>query len=149
MTTSSKPFAGAGVAHRQREEAERDGQQNDVQHWMLPSDASPIVTDNATQFSMQGVDMHQRAKNVRGAPLPATDAIGFRDGTTANVIGISYRCSVRHDPLLHHRDCTDALKYAMFENGNRPEAVIMVPGVLELDMSARITPPTHQGQASL
>jgi hypothetical protein len=31
---------------------------------------------------------------------------------------------------------TEALKYAMFENGNRPEAVIIVPGVLELNMSA-------------
>ncbi len=29
----------------------------------------------------------------------------------------------------------DALKFALFENGNRPEAVITVPGVLELDMS--------------
>jgi hypothetical protein len=32
-------------------------------------------------------------------------------------------------------DRTQALKFAMFENGNRPQAVIMVPGVLELDMS--------------
>jgi hypothetical protein len=31
----------------------------------------------------------------------------------------------------------DALKFAMFENGHRPQAVIMVPGVIELDMSAR------------
>ena len=31
----------------------------------------------------------------------------------------------------------EALKYALFENGNRPQAVIMVPGLLELDMSAR------------
>jgi hypothetical protein len=30
----------------------------------------------------------------------------------------------------------DALKFAMFENGNRPQAVIMVPDVIELDMSA-------------
>ena len=30
----------------------------------------------------------------------------------------------------------DALKFAMFENGNRPQAVIMVPGTIELDMSA-------------
>ena len=30
----------------------------------------------------------------------------------------------------------EALKFAMFENGHRPQAVIMVPGVLELDMSA-------------
>ena len=31
-------------------------------------------------------------------------------------------------------DRSEALKFAMFENGNRPQAVIMVPGVLELDM---------------
>jgi hypothetical protein len=31
----------------------------------------------------------------------------------------------------------EALKYAMFENGNRPNAVIMVPDVLELDMGGR------------
>jgi hypothetical protein len=30
----------------------------------------------------------------------------------------------------------EALKYAMFENGHRPQAVIMVPDVLELDMSS-------------
>jgi hypothetical protein len=28
-----------------------------------------------------------------------------------------------------------ALKFALFENGNHPEAVVAVPGVLELDMS--------------
>jgi len=33
----------------------------------------------------------------------------------------------------------DALKYALFENGNRPQAVVMVPGVLEL-MSAEPVP---------
>jgi hypothetical protein len=31
---------------------------------------------------------------------------------------------------------TAALKYALFENGNRPQAVVMVPGVLELDLRA-------------
>lgn len=30
----------------------------------------------------------------------------------------------------------DALKFAMFENGNRPQAVIMVTGVLELDINS-------------
>jgi hypothetical protein len=34
-------------------------------------------------------------------------------------------------------DRAEALKFAMFENGNRPQAVIMVPGILELDMSAK------------
>ena len=32
---------------------------------------------------------------------------------------------------------TEAVKFAMFENGNRPKAVIMVPGILELDMSSK------------
>jgi hypothetical protein len=31
----------------------------------------------------------------------------------------------------------EALKFAMCENGNRPQAVIMVPDVLELDMSGK------------
>jgi len=41
----------------------------------------------------------------------------------------------------------DALKFAMFENGNRPQAVIMVPGIIELDMSAR--PRAQVQQAAL
>jgi hypothetical protein len=32
-------------------------------------------------------------------------------------------------------DRTEALRFAMFENGHRPQAVVMVPGVLELDLS--------------
>jgi hypothetical protein len=32
-------------------------------------------------------------------------------------------------------DRTQALRFAMFENGIRPQAAIMVPGVFELDMS--------------
>ena len=39
-------------------------------------------------------------------------------------------------------DRAEALKFAKFENGNRPQAVIMVLGVLELDMSAK--PRSHQ-----
>jgi hypothetical protein len=34
-------------------------------------------------------------------------------------------------------DRAEALKFAMFENGNHPQAVIMVPGVLELDVIGR------------
>ena len=34
----------------------------------------------------------------------------------------------------------EALKFAMFENGNRPQAVIMVPGIFELDMSGNAAP---------
>jgi len=34
-------------------------------------------------------------------------------------------------------DRATALKFALFENGHKPQAVVMVPGVFELDMSAR------------
>ena len=37
----------------------------------------------------------------------------------------------------------EALKFAMFENGNRPQAVIMVPGVLELEVNGRPTTAGH------
>ena len=33
-------------------------------------------------------------------------------------------------------DRAEAMRFALFENGHRPQAVIMVPGTLELDMSA-------------
>jgi hypothetical protein len=35
-------------------------------------------------------------------------------------------------------DRAEALRFALFENGRRPQAVLMVPGVLELDLS-RVT----------
>ena len=34
----------------------------------------------------------------------------------------------------------EALRFAMFENGNRPQAVIMVPGIFELEMSGKAGP---------
>ena len=40
-------------------------------------------------------------------------------------------------------DRAEALKFAMFENGNRPQAVIMVPGVLELEMIGRAGTARH------
>jgi hypothetical protein len=40
-------------------------------------------------------------------------------------------------------DRAEALKFAMFENGKRPQAVIMVPGILELDMSRKPAATDH------
>jgi hypothetical protein len=34
-------------------------------------------------------------------------------------------------------DRTEALRFALFENGHRPQAVLMVPGILELDLDQR------------
>jgi hypothetical protein len=38
----------------------------------------------------------------------------------------------------------EALKFALFENGHRPELVITVPGVLELDLSGAAETPDQQ-----
>jgi hypothetical protein len=40
----------------------------------------------------------------------------------------------------------EAVKFAMYESGKRPQAIIMVPGTLELDMSGR--PFVNRGAAS-
>jgi hypothetical protein len=38
-----------------------------------------------------------------------------------------------HGGLFINR--AEALKFALFENGHRPQAVVMVPGILELNMA--------------
>lgn len=38
----------------------------------------------------------------------------------------------------------EAIRYAMFESGRQPQAVIMVPGVIELDMTRRIATSSQQ-----
>jgi len=43
-----------------------------------------------------------------------------------------------HGGLFVNR--AQALKFALFENGHRPQAVVMVPGLLELNMSGRAEP---------
>jgi hypothetical protein len=42
-----------------------------------------------------------------------------------------------------------ALKFAMSENGNRPQGVVMVTGVLELDISAKSSRSTAKVRAPL
>jgi len=43
MAASSKPIAGVGVANRQREKAEPEGQQDQVQHLDIPSDTQSLL----------------------------------------------------------------------------------------------------------
>jgi hypothetical protein len=40
-----------------------------------------------------------------------------------------------HGGLFVNR--AEALKFALFENGHRPQAVVMVPGTLELNMAGK------------
>jgi hypothetical protein len=35
-------------------------------------------------------------------------------------------------------DRAEALRFALFENGRRPQAVVMVPGILELELASKI-----------
>jgi len=43
-----------------------------------------------------------------------------------------------HGGLFINR--AEALKFALFENGHRPQAGVMVPGILELNLSGRAAP---------
>jgi hypothetical protein len=38
-------------------------------------------------------------------------------------------------------DRVEALKFALFENGRHPQAVVMVPGLLELEFDVPAAPP--------
>jgi hypothetical protein len=37
-------------------------------------------------------------------------------------------------------DRKEALKFAMYENGTQPQAIVMIPGVLELEIAAKTGP---------
>ena len=41
-------------------------------------------------------------------------------------------------------DRTEALRFALFENGHRPQAVLMVPGILELDLDQTTSTATQR-----
>jgi hypothetical protein len=42
----------------------------------------------------------------------------------------------------------EALRYVRLENGNRPHAVVMVPGVFELDLGNKPLPFHHPGSSA-
>ena len=44
-------------------------------------------------------------------------------------------------------DRVKALRFALFENGNNPQAVVMVPGVLELNMGGNAMAPLPSNDA--
>jgi hypothetical protein len=46
-----------------------------------------------------------------------------------------------HGGLFVNR--AEALKFALFENGRKPQAVVMVPGTLELNLTGRAQQPAH------
>lgn len=84
---SSEPIAGDGVADRQREEAEPDGQHDEVKHLDVPCDSGC----SGLRFSENHFDVRQQRASFlpSGPPLCATRAVCFRDGREVDVIGIS------------------------------------------------------------
>ena len=69
------------------------------------------------------------------SPRPSTDASLFRIGKDSHGHWVVQDQQGLRGGLFVDR--AEALKFAMFENGKRPQAVIMVPGVLELDLNNR------------
>jgi hypothetical protein len=77
----------------------------------------------------------RRAMDDKGEPPSTCRAKSFRIGRNSRGNWVVQDQSGLCGGLFVDR--AEALKFAMFENGNRPQAVIMVPGILELDMSAQ------------
>src|ERR1035437_8917742 len=99
MARLSEPLGtqpSVGVAHRQREKAEPEGQQDQVQHLDAPSDTQSLVGTRWRPYrcALTGVKSAKYfSPEAFLAPcercLPATSRISFRDGSGACDIGIS------------------------------------------------------------
>ena len=93
MALLLKSFAGVGVAYRHREEAQTEGQHDDVQHEMLL--AALVFGRNFCAFPGRWIAMDQSADRIATLAYPyqwawsAIRRIGFRDRRGTNVIGKS------------------------------------------------------------
>ena len=74
-------------------------------------------------------------------PKPSSRTPFFRIGRNSRGNWVVQDEQSRCGGLFINR--VEALKFAMFENGNRPQAVIMVPGVFELDISGQAAKTYH------
>ena len=72
---------------------------------------------------------------TKGEPPSASYSSLFWSARIAAVTGVVQDQKAPRGGLFVNR--AQALKFAMFENGHRPQAVIMVPDVLELDLSGK------------
>jgi hypothetical protein len=89
MQASSETIAGDGVANREREEDECDGDHGEIQHEIILS--TPTVIESKLAIS-RGTKS-SRIRPAKAAPPSGVDevplcAICFRDGSTGNGIGI-------------------------------------------------------------
>src|SRR5580700_10811500 len=104
MTASSQPVAGIGIAHRHREEGERQRDHQNVQHglllemgdWPRHLGPQPIAGIDSWQTRPPGTDrVGPSACDVRKV---VSRAVGIRGGFEANPIKNSYRAAAKRDP---------------------------------------------------
>ena len=90
MMAPSKPIAGDRVADRQREEAERDGDQNDVQHGGAPSNAQCGEPVRVWLGGKHVFDLRQEVASLGSAhaQILVSDCIGIREDGGGGIIGI-------------------------------------------------------------
>jgi hypothetical protein len=72
-----------------------------------------------------------QSKPTPSEPLPSSPLFFVGRDRRGNWV-VQDECHLRGGLFV---DRAEALRFALFENGNKPQGVIMVPGVLELDMS--------------
>lgn len=85
---------------------------------------------------------HEQARTSEYEPPIPVSPLGWQEQPGQWVV--RNQCGSRGGLFV---DRTHAIKFAMFESGRRPQAIIMVPGVLELDMSGgpnTVAPPASQ-----
>jgi hypothetical protein len=90
----SELIAGVGIADRQREKSEPNGQHDQVKHFGAPSDTHVGAVQQGPLL-VNPLDTHQEAtKRLRALDRSsrAIMDVSFRDGVHGNVIGISYKC---------------------------------------------------------
>src|SRR5215813_10179665 len=74
----------------------------------------------------------RRAMDDKGEPPSTCPAKSFRIGRNSRGNWVVQDQSGLKGGLFVDR--AEALRFALFENGRRPQAVVMVPGILELDL---------------
>src|SRR5882672_2852047 len=98
MAVPSEPIAGDGVAHRQCEKAETDGQHDEVHHGMLLA-SDTCGAECRWRVPVDGT--RRRGKTaVSGfcCEITATRGVCFRDGAGCVFIGIPYRATPNGRP---------------------------------------------------
>jgi hypothetical protein len=75
--------------------------------------------------------MREQAEPPSSKPTSTSQIFLIGRNSCGNWV-VQDQCGLRGGLFI---DRAEALRFALFENGRQPQAVVMVPGILELDMS--------------